>query len=138
MKQLDEEVKTLNKQIEALVRAAAPDLVELHAVGVEIAGQFFVNAGNNAELIRNEIAFAKLCGVAPQPASSGRTTGSHRLSRGGDRAATSAFYIIAIVRRSHHQPARVPASLHNQYLGRTALKGASPADRVPNMRGQNT
>ena len=78
-KALDEEIKTLNKQIEALVRAAAPELVELHGVGVEIAGQFLVTAGDNADRIRNEAAFAKLCGVAPQPASSGRTSGRHRL-----------------------------------------------------------
>ena len=48
--------------------------------------------------IRNETAFAKLCGVAPQPASSGRTTGRHRLSRSGDRAANCAPYIVTIVR----------------------------------------
>lgn len=102
--QLDEEVKTLNKQIDALVRAAAPDLLELHGVGVEIAGQFLVTVGDNAERIRSEAAFAKLCGVAPQPASSGRTSGRHRLSRGGDRAANSALYIVTIVRMRRHQP----------------------------------
>lgn len=75
-KQLDDEVETLNKQIEALVRAAAPDLVELHGVGVEIAGQFLVTVGDNAERIRNQAAFAKLCGVAPQPASSDRPAGT--------------------------------------------------------------
>ena len=48
-KTLDEEIKTLNRQIEALVRATAPALVELHGVGVELAGQFLVTAGDNAE-----------------------------------------------------------------------------------------
>ncbi|MDQ0376459.1 IS110 family RNA-guided transposase [Amycolatopsis thermophila] len=105
-KQLDDEIKALNKQIGALVHAAAPELVELHGVGVEIAGQFLVTAGDNPERIRNEAAFAKLCGVAPQPASSGRTTGRHRLSRGGDRAANSALYIVTIVRMRRHQPTR--------------------------------
>jgi transposase len=103
-KALDEEVKTLNRQIEVLVRSAAPELLELHGVGVEIAGQFLVTTGDNAERIRNEAAFAKLCGVAPQPASSGRTSGRHRLSRGGDRSANSALYIVTIVRMRHHQP----------------------------------
>ena len=105
-KTLDEEIKGLNRQIEPLVRATAPELVELHGVGVEVAGQFLVTAGDNADRIRNEAAFAKLCGVAPQPASSGRTTGRHRLSRGGDRAANSALYIVTIVRMRHHQPTR--------------------------------
>jgi transposase len=105
-KALDDEIKSLNRQIAALVEAAAPALVELHGVGVELAGQFLVTTGDNAGRIRNEAAFAKLCGVAPQPASSGRTTGRHRLSRGGDRAANSALYIITIVRMRHHQPTR--------------------------------
>lgn len=105
-KALDEEIKILNRQIAAIVTATAPELVELHGVGVEIAGQFLVTAGDNADRIRNEAAFAKLCGVAPQPASSGRTNGRHRLSRGGDRAANSALYIVTIVRMRHHQPTR--------------------------------
>ena len=103
-KALEDEIQSLNRQLDALVRATAPDLLELHGVGVEIAAQFLVTAGDNPERIRSEAAFAKLCGVAPQPASSGRTTGRHRLSRGGDRAANSALYIVAIVRMRRHQP----------------------------------
>jgi transposase len=122
-KALDAEIKTLNKQIEVLVRAAAPDLVELHGVGVEIAGQFLVTAGDNAERIHSEAAFAKLCGVAPQPASSGRTSGRHRLSRGGDRAANSALYIVTIVRMRHHQPTR-------DYVERRTAEGLSKREII--------
>lgn len=122
-KQLDDEVKTLNKQIEALVRAAAPELIELHGVGIEIAGQFLVTAGDNTDRIRNEAAFAKLCGVAPQPASSGRTSGRHRLSRGGDRAANSALYIVTIVRMRHHQPTR-------DYVERRTAEGLSKREII--------
>jgi transposase len=122
-KQLDAEIKALNKQIEALVRAAAPDLLELHGVGVEIAGQFLVTAGDNADRIRSEAAFAKLCGVAPQPASSGRTSGRHRLSRGGDRAANSALYIVTIVRMRHHQPTR-------DYVERRTAEGMSKREII--------
>jgi transposase len=122
-KVLDEEIKTLNKQIETLVRVAAPALVELHGVGVEVAGQFLVTAGDNTDRIRNEAAFAKLCGVAPQPASSGRTNGRHRLSRGGDRAANSALYIITIVRMRHHQPTR-------DYVERRTAEGLSKREII--------
>jgi transposase len=122
-KALDAEIKSLNKQIEVLVRAAAPDLVELHGVGVEIAGQFLVTAGDNAERIHSEAAFAKLCGVAPQPASSGRTSGRHRLSRGGDRAANSALYIVTIVRMRHHQPTR-------DYVERRTAEGLSKREVI--------
>jgi transposase len=122
-KTLDAEIKTLNKQIQALVTTAAPDLVELHGVGIEIAGQFLVTAGDNAERIHNEAAFAKLCGVAPQPASSGRTSGRHRLSRGGDRAANSALYIVTIVRMRHHQPTR-------DYVERRTAEGLSKREII--------
>lgn len=122
-KSLDDEVKTLNRQIDALVRSTAPELLELHGVGVEIAGQFLVTAGDNGDRIRNEAAFAKLCGVAPQPASSGRTSGRHRLSRGGDRAANSALYIVTIVRMRHHQPTR-------DYVERRTAEGLSKREII--------
>ena len=122
-KALDQEIKALNRQIEAIVRATAPDLVAMHGVGVEIAGQFLVTAGDNGDRIRNEAAFAKLCGVAPQPASSGRTTGRHRLSRGGDRSANSALYIVTIVRMRHHQPTR-------DYVARRTAEGLSKREII--------
>jgi transposase len=122
-KALDAEIKTLNQQIAVLVRLAAPELVELFGVGVELAGQFLVTAGDNPERIRNEAAFAKLCGVAPQPASSGRSTGRHRLSRGGDRHANSALYIVTIVRLRHHQPTR-------DYVERRTTEGLSKREII--------
>jgi transposase len=122
-KALDTEIKTLNTQIEALVRAAAPELLQLHGVGIEIAGQLLVTAGDNADRIRSEAAFAKLCGVAPQPASSGRTSGRHRLSRGGDRAANSALYIVTIVRLRRHQPTR-------DYVARRTAEGLSKREII--------
>lgn len=57
----------------------------------ELAAPFLMTAGDNAERIHSEAAFAKLCGVCPQPASSGRTKGRHRLNRSGDRQANSAL-----------------------------------------------
>jgi transposase len=44
-----------------------------------------------------------LCGVAPIPASSGRTH-RHRLNRGGDRQADAALYRI-VLSRLRHDPA---------------------------------
>jgi transposase len=120
---LDAEVKALDRQIKAIVERAAPKLVAMFGVGVELAGQFLVTAGDNPERIRNESAFAKLCGVAPQPASSGRTTGRHRLSRSGDRAANSALYIIAITRLRHHEPTRT-------YLARRTAEGLTRREIV--------
>jgi transposase len=122
-KALDEEVKQLSTQIAALVTYAAPELVQLHGVGTELAGQFLVTVGDNAARIHSEAAFAKLCGVAPQPASSGRTSGRHRLSRSGDRAANSALYIVAIVRMRRHQPTRA-------YVERRTAEGLSKREII--------
>jgi transposase len=122
-KTLDEEVKDLSRQIKDLVEQAAPGLVELFGVGTELAGQFLVTAGDNSERIRNEAAFAKLCGVAPQPASSGRTNGRHRLSRSGDRAANSALYTVAIVRMRHH-----PATI--EYMKRRTAEGLTKREII--------
>jgi transposase len=74
-------------------------------VGVEVAGQLLVTAGDNPERLRSEGAFAQLCGVAPLPASSGRTD-RHRLNRGGDRGANNALYTVVLSRLRHHGPTR--------------------------------
>ena len=59
-----------------------------------------------ADRIRSDAAFAKLCGACPIPASSGMTTGRHRLNRGGHRHANAALYRAVIVRMRFHQPTR--------------------------------
>lgn len=52
-----------------------------------------------------QTVLAHLCGVAPIPASSGRTH-RHRLNCGGDRQANSALHRITLVRMQHHQCTR--------------------------------
>lgn len=120
---LDLEIKALDRQLEALIERTAPNLVALTGVGIEVAGQLLTTIGDNPGRVRNEAAFAKLCGVAPQPASSGRTTGRHRLSRSGDRAANSALYIITITRMRYHEPTRA-------YVARRTAEGLSKREII--------
>ncbi|MEU6760873.1 IS110 family transposase [Streptomyces sp. NPDC046685] len=94
---LTTEVAELDELIAPLVEDAAPELLALNGVGHEVAGQLLVTAGQNPERLTSEAAFAMLCGVAPLPASSGRTH-RHRLNRGGDRQANSALHRIVICR----------------------------------------
>lgn len=54
---------------------------------------------------RSEPSFAALCGAAPVPASSGKFT-RHHLSRGDDRAANRALYLMALIRMSAHPQTR--------------------------------
>ena len=72
-------------------------MLALPGVGIEVAGQLLTTAGDNPDRLHSEAAFAHLCGVAPIPASSGRTH-RHRLNRGGDRAANNALYIVVLGR----------------------------------------
>ena len=80
-----------------LVGRAAPRLLGLLAIGNDHAGQLLVTAGQHPERLRGEAAFAHLCGVAPIPASSGKTR-RHRLHRGGDRDANRALHLAVVVR----------------------------------------
>ena len=96
-RQLSAEIDALDGHLEQLVSTAAPELVAVKGVGTDIAGALLVAAGDNPDRLRSEAAFASLCGVAPIPASSGRTN-RHRLSRGGDRDANRALYLLALGR----------------------------------------
>jgi transposase len=122
-KTLDREAKELGRQLEALVHHVAPELVELFGVSTELAGQFLVTAGDNPERIRNEAAFARLCGVCPKPASSGLKNNRHRLNRGGDRGANSALWIVAVVRLRHHEATR-------EYVARRTAEGLSKREII--------
>ncbi|MEU4245772.1 IS110 family transposase [Actinoplanes sp. NPDC026619] len=95
--QLSTEITDLDELLEPLVAAINPALVAVHGVGADTAGQLLVTAGENHNRLTSEAAFAMLCGVAPIPASSGKTT-RHRLNRGGDRQANCALYRVVLCR----------------------------------------
>ena len=114
---LTEEIDELDTELRPLVALTAPALMDVYGVGTEVAAQLRVTAGDNPERLRSEAAFAQLCGTAPLPASSGRTT-RHRLNRGGDRHANFALHIIALVRLSSHQPTK-------DYAARRRAEGLS-------------
>lgn len=94
---LNAELADLDDELHVLLTPLAPTLLALMGVGLDVAGQLLATAGDNPHRLRHEAAFAHLCGAAPIPASSGKTT-RHRLNRGGDRAANAALYRIAICR----------------------------------------
>jgi transposase len=101
---LHEEIKAHTRHLKQITEATAPQLTARFGIGFDCAAELLVAAGDNSERIQSEAAFAKLCGVCPIPASSGRTTGRHRLNRGGNRQANAALYRIVIVRLRWHQP----------------------------------
>jgi transposase len=106
---LTEEIEGLDADLRPLVSATAPALMTVYGVGAEVAAQLLTTAGDNPDRLHSEAAFAQLCGTAPLPASSGRTT-RYRLNRGGDRHANYALHIIALVRLSSHPPTQAYAA----------------------------
>ena len=97
-----------------------PALVQTKGIATITAAQLLITAGDNPERLHSEAAFAMLCGAAPLPASSGKTT-RHRLNRGGDRAANSALHKIAIVRMATDPDTR-------NYVTRRTVEGKTKKD----------
>ena len=70
-----------------------------------------------ADFVARDACFAKVCGVSPLPASSGRIV-RHRLNQGGNREANSALWRIVLVRLRSHQPTQ-------DYMARRTAEGLS-------------
>ena len=120
--QLTDEITDADADLHQLVKHVAPTLLALPGVGPEVAGQILTTAGDHPGRITSEAAFAHLCGVAPIPASSGRTR-RHRLNRGGDRAANNALYIVVLGRMRHDARTRA-------YVERRTHQGLSKPEII--------
>jgi transposase len=100
---LHDEIKAHDKELEKLIAAKAPALITSHGIATMTAAEMLILVGDEPTRIRSEAALAKLCGVCPIPASSGKTN-RFRLNRGGNRQANAALYRVAIVRMRNHAP----------------------------------
>jgi len=101
------EIDELDTLIAGLVKQSAPNLLNVYGVGTDVAAAILVAVGDNPHRIDNQAAFAKLCGVAPLPADSGKRSGRHRLNKGGNRHANSALWHIVLTRLSQREPRTV-------------------------------
>ena len=120
--QLSKEIHDLRAELQQLIQATAPALVEAYGIGPDTAAALLVAAGSNPDRLHSEAAFASLCGVNPIPASSGKTN-RHRLNRGGDRQANAALYRIVVVRLRHDLRTRA-------YLRRRTAEGMSKIEVI--------
>src|SRR5438477_5286393 len=100
--QLTAEERALGREIEALTRKLAPQLLEQPGVGPHAAAQLVLSWSHQGR-IRSEAAFARLAGAAPIPASSGQTV-RYRLDRSGDRKLNRALHMILVTRKRLHPP----------------------------------
>jgi transposase len=113
------EAAELEHELLGHVRALAPALLDEPGVGPIVAAQLIV-AWSHPGRLRSEAAFARLAGVAPVPASSGKTT-RHRLSRGGDRQLNRALHTIVLHRRQHDTATK-------DYIARRIAEGKTRRD----------
>ena len=120
--QLTSQINEVDKHLLRLVSAVAPNTLALPQVGPVSVAQLLITAGENFDRFRNEAAFARLCGVAPIPVSSGK---SHRmrLHRGGNRQANRIIYLIAICRLRYDSRSKA-------YRDRKRAQGHSSADAI--------
>lgn len=119
---LRDEIRLLDDQIDELLAQTAPTTLAVFGMGPDTTAALLVTAGDNPDRLRSEAAFARLCGVAPIPASSGKTN-RHRLHRGGDRSANRALHIAAVVRMRHCERTRA-------YVDRRTAEGLTKPEII--------
>lgn len=117
-----DEADVLEGRIEAVVGGNCPSLLGVYCLGPIGAAELAVAAGENPGRMRSEASFAMLCGVAPIPASSGKTSGRMRLNRGGNRRANCALHTV-VVRRMRYDPETI-AYVRRRCTGERALSKA--------------
>lgn len=116
------EIADADDDLQQLISQTAPGLLNQFGVGVQVAGQLLVTAGDNPNRLHSDASFAALCGASPVPVSSGRTD-RHRLSRGGDRDANCALHWVVLARMAHHQPTK-------DYIARRRAQGLTSKEII--------
>jgi transposase len=94
----------LEEEIAGLVAEKAPELLGLAGCGVLSAATILAETAG-VERFGSDAKLARLAGVAPIPASSGKRE-RHRLDRGGNRQLNCALHRIAVNQGRLHEPAR--------------------------------
>jgi transposase len=117
----------LQGQIAALVGDYAPALLELPGCAALTAAKIVAETAG-AERFSSDAKLARLAGVAPIPASSGKTS-RHRLDRGGNRQLNCALHRIAVAQGQHYQPAR-------DYLARKQAEGKGRMEALRCLKRQ--
>lgn len=126
LERLEREAKALERVIVQRV-AVHRALLAIPGVGAITAATLLGRIGDVSR-IGSHHRMAMLAGVAPIPASSGRTS-RVRLNRGGDRRLNRAFYTIALTQARIHPPARA-------YLERKLAEGKGWREAIRCLKRQ--
>ena len=112
------QLRELDRQIPALLKDLGSTLTDITGVGVVTAMTLVTEVGD-PNRFTTEAKFARWCGAAPLPASSGeghQPPHRHRLDLGGNRQANSVLHMIHVTQGRMYEPARV-------YLARQRERG---------------
>jgi len=123
--ELSSTIRTLEREIDDLVRSLAPTLLELAGCGALTAAKIIGEAAGISRF-RSKEAFARHNGSAPVPVWSGNVV-RHRLNRGGNRQLNVALHRIAITQIRLAGPGRA-------YLDRRMAAGDSRTEAIRALR----
>ncbi|WP_433799434.1 IS110 family transposase [Actinomycetospora sp. CA-084318] len=115
-------IRALEREITARTQALAPQLLDLDGCAALTAAKILGETANITRF-RSEACYAMHAGVAPVPASSGRSD-RHRLARGGNRQLNAALHRIA------RTQARMPDSLGHAYYQRRIAGSDQDKDAI--------
>ena len=120
-------IRALERELLELVRQEAPTLLELPGCGPLTAAKL-VGEIAGAERFASDAKLARLAGVAPIPASSGRID-RHRLDRGGNRQLNLAFHRLAVNQGKWDARARA-------FLARKQAEGKGRMEALRSLKRQ--
>ena len=120
-RELTREANKLERELTALVRRHAPQLLALPGCGALTAAKLVAEVAG-VERFKSDAKLAKLAGVAPLDASSGKQR-RHRPNRKGNRQLNLALHRIALTQARIYAPAR-------EYLTRRRAEGKTKREAL--------
>ena len=119
IRELSRQATLLKRELHTLIAAYRPELLAEIGCGT-ITAAILIGQTAGAERFATDAQFARMAGVAPIPASSGKRE-RHRLHRGGNRRMNHALHIIAIT-RARRDPATKAYLQRKEAEGKTRME----------------
>jgi transposase len=126
-RELTRQTNRFERDIEALVRREAPQLLALPGCGALTAAKLIGEIAG-IKRFRSDAQLAMHAGVAPLDVSSGRQQ-RHRLNRAGNRQLNRALHTIAVTQKRIHAPAK-------DYLARHHAQGKNNKEALRALKRQ--